>query len=334
MAGLPIAIHSGLNDTLFGNYQYPLRQIIEQTAGTEESEAQLYNLFVKMSGQHAIEGFATRTALSAFEPRGELSPHAVDSVQDGFDKAVSYQNWGKKMIISEDMIKFAINKLSFEGKQLTSAFYAGREQLAARYYAEALKGNGSFKLNKFSFDTTTADKRPLFDTGHPSAVKSTNTQSNAFSNAFSRTNLRLIANAMQHFKGDTDNLIGISPDTIVIPNSSNLENEVWEAIASPRSPEDNRNAFNSQYGTWNVIKSKYLDQYITPGTEPYILLDSKQLQKASSAVWLEWEPLHMRSTLDMETNSNIWYADAKYKGAFIDWRYCAAGGIAGATTLS
>jgi hypothetical protein len=238
------------------------------------------------------------------------------------------------MIISEDLIKFSVNKLKIEGRQLTSAFYSGREELAARYYAEALKGNGSFKINKFSFDTTTADKRPLFDTAHPSAIKASNTQSNLYSNPFSRQALSLIMAQMQKYEGDTGNRINISPDTIVIPNLAGLENDVWEAVASPRSPEDDRNAFNAQYGRWNVIKSKYLDQYITPGTTPFILLDSHYLQNNDSAVWLEWAPLSMRSTIDYETNSNIWYADAQYKGAFIDWRYAAAGGVAGGTTLS
>ncbi|MDR1217243.1 MAG: hypothetical protein LBJ99_01515 [Oscillospiraceae bacterium] len=336
MAGVTVTVSGGVTDTLFGKYQAPIKTLVEQTAGVAEAESDAKKLFNMMDGGKDYKlAFGGITALREFEPRGEKEPHAVDGFQETPPKDVGYVEWGKKLEISRLLIKFGrFTDLRNRTKAFTNSYYVGRDEFATRLYGEATQGHSSFKKGKFTFDITTADKRPLFDTAHPSVVKPSRTQSNAFSNSFSAADLGLVASAAQKFEGDTENRLGIKMDTIIIPNDANLINSVFEVVGSYQKPTDSSNAFNWQFGRWNVMVLPNLDKYIASGAQPWILLDSKYLVSANAAVWGDWEGLRVRSEYDPETQANIWYGDAMYNAGFVDWRFVACGGIPGATTLS
>jgi hypothetical protein len=336
MAGIPIAIHSGLTDTLFGKYQAPIRYVIEQQAGVDQANGQINSLFKRVrGGSSPTEGFSGITALSAFSPRGEAAEHAKDSIQESFKKQVEYVNWGKEVVITEDMIRFAkFEPVKTRLADFISSYYTGLEELAARFYGEATQGNGAFKIDGFNFNLTTSDGQPLFSQNHPSAVKASFKQSNVFENDLSVEALGLVETAMQKFEGDTGNRLNINPDTIIIPNSGPLKQQLFEILATGTNPEKEANAFNWQFGRWQILQNRYLDRYITAGTSPYILIDSHYLNTYAAAVHLEWDELRVRSTLNMQINANEIYGDARYNLAFIDWHYAAVGGIPGGTELS
>ena len=90
---------------------------------------------------------------------------------------------------------------------------------------------------------------------------------------------------MQVFRGDNDEILDVSPDTILIPDIASLKNDVFAAIGSDKDPATSNNAFNYQFGRWTVICWPYLNQFITAGTAPWVLLDSKYNQEYGGAVW-------------------------------------------------
>jgi hypothetical protein len=337
MAGVQVTVSGGVTDTLFGKFQAPIRAIIEQTAGVAEGNSDIKTLFNIEDGGHdyafAIGGI---TALRGFEPRADLEPHAVDDFQETPPKTLNYQHWGKELVISEDMLWFSrYGDIRSKAAQLPDSYYMSREDFANRFYGEATQGHSSFKVGKYAFDTTTADKRPLFDTAHLSAVKASKTQSNAFSDAFSKEALGLAASAAQKFEGDTGNRMGIKMDTILIPNDADLQDQVFQVLGSYQTPTDSTNAYNWHFGRWHVIVLPELDKYIASGAQPWILLDSSYLKKSNAAVWGDWRGgLRVHSEYDYKIGANIWIADGTYNAMFVDWRFACCGGISGATPLS
>jgi hypothetical protein len=336
MAGVSVSIHGGLTDTMYAGLQRPLRAFIEETAGVTDNNSFVKKMFnVTDASRQSALAFGGRTALGLFKPRGEKEPHAVEDFQDVPEKILVYRNWGMKVEITGDMMDFREYEIKPAITQIPASFYKSREDFATRFYGAASRGATSFKIDKFEFDTTTADGHPLFDTTHPSAVTPSRKQSNAFSNPLTADNLGLAQTAMQKFEGHTKNRLGISPDTIIIPNDSDMKKTLWAIVGSEKDPESaGSNAWNYQFATWNVYVIPDLDKYVLPGSKPWILMDSAYLKAANAAVWNDWKGLSVRSVHDPETDVNTWYADTRYNAVFINWQYACCGGIAGGTTLT
>ena len=108
---------------------------------------------------------------------------------------------------------------------------------------------------------------------------------------------------------------------------------VFAAIGADKEPTTANNAFNYQYGRWNVIIWPYLNKYLTAGTSPWVLLDSKYNKTYGGAVWNDRIQLAVRSTIDENTDANVWRGRSRFNATFNDWRAFAAGGIASGNEL-
>ena len=179
-----------------------------------------------------------------------------------------------------------------------------------------------------------SDGKALFATDHPSAIKANKaTQSNKFADEFSVEALGAMETAMQDFRGDNGEILDVAPDTILIPNDYALKKAVFEAIGADKDPETSNNGFNYQYGRWNVIIWPYLNQYITAGTSPWVLLDSRYNNEYAGAVWLDRKTLEVKSHIDDNNDANVWSGYARFTAGFNDWRFAAVGGVTGGTDL-
>ena len=152
-------------------------------------------------------------------------------------------------------------------------------------------------------------------------------QCNLFKDAFSVDALGQMETAMQIFCGDTEEILDVSPDTILIPDLASLKKDVFAAIGADKDPATSNNAFNYQFGRWTVICWPYLNKFITAGTAPWILLDSKYNEQYGGAVWNDRIPLAVRSIIDENTDANVWRGRSRWNATFNDWRFAAIGGI-------
>lgn len=76
----------------------------------------------------------------------------------------------------------------------------------------------------------------------------------------------------------------------------------------------------------------YLNQFITKGTKPWVLGDSKYNEEYGGAVWLDRVNLEIRSEL-ASNDANVWKGYARFIAGFNDWRAFAVGGVSGGTEL-
>lgn len=331
MANITFSFGSGLNDTIFGKSQAPIKALIERRAEAFEQQSMLKYIFNMGSSKHFGEKFSTMTAMDGPEPVGEGGAYPVDGTQVGFEKIIEHMVWKDSFSITREAVDDAkIIDLRKRPTNFTAGFYRTREKFGAAMLAGGLGTSITFKGK--TFDTRAADGKALFATDHPAKVKGA-AQSNRFAGAFSKDNLGKLETRMQNFLGDNKEELAVAPDTIIIPNDAATKNNVFEAIGSDKDPSTANNGFNYQYGRWNVIVWPYLNSLITSSDDvPWILLDSRYNELYDSAVWLQRKKMEVRSEI-ASNDDNVWKGYERYGVGFNDWRGLAIGGITGGSAL-
>ena len=309
---------SGLNDSIYGKCQAPIRMFLEKRGEEFEQNSVLKNLFFMGKSGNYADMMTTMTAMSGFEPVGENGAYPLDGMQEGYQKLLKYQTWKDSFSVSKEMMEDG--KLMDMRKQpaaFMTSYNRTRELFGAALYGAAMNGAGSVTFKGVKFDLTGADGSNLFAKEHTPKV-SGDKQCNCFKDAFSVEALGKLETAMHLFRGDNDEILDVAPDTILIPE---------------KDPVSANNAFNYQYGRWNVIVWPYLNQFVTKGTSPWVLLDSKYNETYGGAVWNDRVQLEVRSTIDENTDANVWRGRSRFNAAFNDWRFAAIGGVAAGNAL-
>ena len=334
MAGIVFAKGSGLNDTLFGKYQGPIKAIIESKAEAFEQMSMIDTLFAVEKSTSWGETFTSMTAMDGFQPVGENGEHPHDNMQEGYKKLIEPMTWKNQFSISREMVDDnKIIDLKKKPEAFVTGYYRTRELFAAAAYGAAISGKREFSFRGEKFDVTGADGSPVFDTAHKNKVKGGN-QSNKFADAFSNDALMRLESKMQDFRDDNGNVLAVAPDTILIPNDGELKKAVFEAIGADKDPATANNGFNYNFGRWNVIVWQYLNQFITAGSKPWVLLDQKYNKENYGAVWLNRNELEVDNFVDKNTNAYCWQGFSRFVAGFNDYRFGAVGGITGGTSLS
>ena len=325
---------SGLNDSIYGKCQAPIRMFLEQRGEQFEKQSVLKDLFLMGKSENYGDLMTSMTAMSGFEPVGENGAYPLDGMQEGHQKLLVYETWKDSFAISAEMMEDSkVMDMKKQPAAFITSYNRTREMFGAALYGGAISGKATATFKGRNFDINSADGVTLFNTKHPGKV-SKKEQSNKFSDAFSVDALGKMEAAMHLFRGDNDEILDVAPDTILIPESATLKKEVFAAIGADKEPTTSNNAFNYQYGRWNVIVWSYLNQFVTTsGTVPWVLMDSKYNQAYGGAVWNDRVKLAVRSTVDENTDANVWRGRSRFNATFNDWRFAAVGGISGGTTL-
>lgn len=325
---------SGLNDSVYGKCQAPIRMFLEQRGEQFEQESVLKHLFVMGTSENYGDLLTTMTAMEGFEPVGENGAYPTDGMQEGYQKLLVYETWKDSFSLSAEIIEDSkLMDLKKKPAAFMTSYNRTREKFGACLYGGALSGKNKASFKKKTFSILGADEKPLFHKAHPPKV-SGDRQSNLFSDKFSADALSRMETTMQNFRGDNNEILDVAPDTIVIPNLADLKRDVFAAIGADKDPATSNNAFNYQFGRWNVIVWPYLNEFITAGTNPpWMLMDSRYNETYGGAVWNDRIQLTVRSVIDDNTDANKWLGRARYNAAFNDWRFAAAGGITSGDTL-
>lgn len=332
--GIVFSEGSGVTNSIYGNVQAPIRMFLEKRGEDFEQNSVLKSLFLMGETKNHADTMSTLTAMSGFEPVGENGAYPIDDMQEGYSKVLTQMTWKDSFAISAEIIEDAkIMDLKKQPAGFMTSYGRTRERFGAALFGSAVKGSGTAAFGGRTFDIKSADGQNQFSKTHPSKVKGGN-QSNLYSNAFSADALGLAETAMHLYRGDNGEILDVAPDTIVIPEIAALKKAVFAAIGADKDPVTANNAFNYQFGRWNVIVWSYLNEFITAGTSPWILLDSRYNQNYGGAVWNDRIKLAVRSTVDENTDANVWRGRSRFNATFNDWRFACVGGVEGGTELA
>jgi len=332
MPGITFTEGSGLQDSIFGKSQEPIKMFLEKRGEAFEQASMIKELFLVAPSKHFGEKFTSMTAMEGFQPVGENGEYPVDGMQEGFSKFLEHETWKDSFSLSREIVDDGkLMDLKKKPAGFIAGYYRTREKFGAALFAAAIQGQAAMKFNGKQFSATGADGKSLFDKAHPSKLGN-KAQSNQFEDAFSDDALGAMECAMQNFRGDNDEVLDVAPDTILIPNDHTLKKRVFSAIGADKDPNTANNGFNYQFGRWSVIVWPYLNQYLAAGLKPWVLADTRYNQENGGAVWLDRVNLEVRSEL-ASNDANVWKGYARFSGGFNDWRPFAVGGVAGGTKL-
>ena len=333
MANITFTEGSGLNDSIFGKSQAPIRSFLEKRSEAFEKQSVIPLLFSEEKSTGWAEKYTGMTAMDGFKAVGENGATPTDGFQEGYAKQIENITWKDSFSRSREIMEDA---KVFDLRKRPQAFIDGynrtRERFAAQLFGEAIKGSTSFKTGDVTVSATCADGLSLFNTAHKAKVKGAN-QSNKFSDAFSADALAAAETALQNVKGDNGEVLAVVPDTIVIPNDYALKQSVFSVIGADKDPATANNGFNYLFGRWNVIVSQYLTEFITAGTAPWILMSSSYNKDVGGAIFQDRTPLDVTSYIDQNTHANVWTGYARFAAGFNDWRFACVGGVTGGTAL-
>lgn len=326
MAGIIFSQGSGVNDSIFGKSQAPIKAVIEQGVESFQEMSAIDKIFYMDSSSNYAEKYTSETSLGDFEDVGENGAYPKTSMQEGFSKTIEPTTWKSSFEATQEMIEDAkFGKIKSRASIFATSYNRTREKFAADMIAGGL--GTSITLNKKKYDTKSADGVSLFSTAHPSITKGCGPQSNIFksTNAFTQAVIQkmldTVQEKMQKFTDDDGNLLNVAPDTIIIPNNGAIKRMIFGAVGSELDPATNNNAVNFQLGLWNVIVWNYLPSGLGTGSKPYfIMLDSKFNQDYMCLPWVDRLKLTVKSDIDSNTDANVWKGRARFGAGFNNWR--------------
>lgn len=333
MAGFVFTQSSGVNDSLFGKSQAPIKAVINEKVEYWENKSLLKEIFHFDSSKNFAEKVTTETSLGNFADVGENGAYPSSSKQEGFGKTIEHHTWKNKFEVSQEMIEDnKLSKIKGNTNQFVRSFHRTRELFGAALLAGGTEAKVNFGGK--AYDTTTADGKPLFAPNHPSITKGKYMQSNIFKGAMDQYVFDKMQEKMQDFADDDGNILAVSPNTIIIPNSAVMKRWVFEVTGSDLDPESNNNAMNFQCGLWNIMIWAALPKEL--GGKPYYMMaDSDYLQDYMCLPWFERVKLTVTSDIDSNTDANVFKGRARFGAGFNDWRGIAVcgDGLANGTVI-
>ena len=333
MAQIVFGKMSGLNDSIYGKSEAPIKAFLEENVKAYTDMSFVEKVFKMMSSDNYGEKLTSLTSLAqGFMPVGEGGAYPKDDRQEGYSKFMEHETWKDSFTVTKEMMEDSklldLNRTGAKG--FIDAYALTREKYGASILVGAVNGT-STTFRGMKVDCTCNDGLSIFSTAHTSATGNANVQSNKFSNAFSEDALGLVETAMQNFYDDNGEVLTVAPDTIIIANDAAMKKKVFAAIGADKDPNTSNNAFNYVFGRWNVITSPYLNN-LPNGA--WILEDSKYNDNYNGLIWFDRIPLTISSYIDENTDNNVWKGRSRFVAGCNDWRGIAVAGITGGTTLS
>lgn len=324
-----VSIGSGLVDPIFGKCQVPLASYIEQLGEAFERESLLKYLFHFENSRHWAEQHSSETAMDDFVPVGEGGEYPRTGFESGYDRIIENMTFKQSFSVTQELVEDArLGEMKRRARKLITAYGRTREKFGRALYAGGIYGT-TVSFGGKSFACNSADGIALFHKEHVNKVNGKK-QCNLYKGSFTASLLGKIETEMQQLTGDNGELLAVSPDTILIPNDAALKDAVFSAIGADKEPTTSNNAYNHQFGRWNVIIDPYLTQALAAmgkTDKPFILLDSKFLETGDGAIFQERKKLDVKSVVDQNNDNNSWLGRARFGAGFVDWRFAAAGNI-------
>lgn len=334
---LTVSIGSGLNGTIYGDCQVPLKAFLESRGEAFQRESLLPYLYRMEKSRHWAERYSSETAMGDFEPVGEGGDYPKTGFEDGYFRDIVNMTFKQSFSVTQELVEDCLlGTMKQRANKLVTAYGRTREKFGRILYAGGLHGTTvSYKGKTFACGS--ADGQALFSKTHPNKVNGAK-QTNLYKGTFTNTLLGKIETEMQNIKGDNGELLGVAPDTIWIPNDAALKDAVFSAVGADKEPTSGNNAFNHQFGRWNIIVDPYLTAALTDlgksSEKPFFLLDSKFIELNDGPIFQDRVPLDVKSVIDNNNDNNVWQGRARFGAGFADWRFVAVGNMSTGTDLT
>lgn len=333
MANIVLTEGSGTLNQLIGNIQVPLASYIDSTAQSFERASVGLQIFTKRKSTNFAEGYGGATGIDDFSAVGENGNYPTTGFADRALKTLQNTTWKQSIKISREALDDAhgnFERIIKQGGALSRSYYRTIDRFLGRLLGSALNHDAEFIYGGQGFNTTSYDGKQVFSADHPGPNHSSDAedvQSNLSHDEFSVDVLEELVTRMQNFTDDSGNLLGLNPDTIIIPNIESIKRKVFAAVGSDKLPGTSFNDMNYIAGNFHVLVWPELNFAAIDDRIPFAILDSTFNAEADCCVFQEREELSI--TDKWEDNDAYWLKGrGRFTGGFVDWRGICAGGVA------
>lgn len=214
----------------------------------------------------------------------------------------THKEWVKGIKVERKLVDDDLyNVINKRPQQLALVAKRTREKHGASLF------NNAFNTSTFAG----GDGLALCANAH-TAVGTATTQDNAGSTALSATAVEATRLLMIDYLDETDNLINVMPDTILVP--PNLEETAWQIVKTDREVGSANNTMNFNMGKYKVIVWNYLTD-----TNNWFMIDSKYMKLFLK--WFDRIPQEFNKDKDFDTYISKWSTYGRYSYGFSDWKW-------------
>jgi hypothetical protein len=278
----------------------------------------------------------TMGGLGDFQSKAEGAAATQDSFEQGYEKFVQHATFSLEVEISKELRD---DNQFDDAKQKVINLQQAYDRTRARLVSEALTGAvgsaTSITFNGATIDVTTGDGLALFNDAHTLKSFTGGTQSNYFSDLLGSTTavLNKASNKMRNFKDDRGNVLGYTPDTIILPgNDPEYEDFVKRVIGSDGEVGTNHNDINTQRGKWKFVVDQEWTPTISATNHPIILMSSEALKALQGTKFYDRTALDIISDEDVHSRNLTYNGFARMSIAFPNWRHVMMIGDSSATS--
>lgn len=271
-------------------------------------------IFATPSSKRAFEehvGIGTMGSDWEFEKTGRV---VYDDVNKGFVKRWTHRQFAKGFVITRDMVDDNLfPEIVSQANSLGDAAFRHREMSAAAVFNNAFSSvTDQTTLDAFGFPIGGPDNVALCSTAHPYNEADSTTQSNEGTESLTEDGLSATRQAHMALLDDRGELLGIMPDTILIPPE--LEDTAIKAGASPLEPDTANNAVNPQQGRFRYLVWHYLTD-----ANAWFSIDSAMMR--ADLIWYERVPLEFAVEPDFDTLQAKARGYMRYSRGWRDYRW-------------
>jgi phage major head subunit gpT-like protein len=233
-----------------------------------------------------------------------------DDLIKGYDKTYTHKEYAKGFQIQrrlyDDDLYGVINK---RPEALALSVWTTRQTHAASVFNSA-------------FATVLGpDGKVLCAADHPTSPDDSTNKSNAGSTALSADALEATRIAMMAWKDDRGNLLGVQPDTLIVPLGLKATAEI--ITKSELRPGTADNDINTQKGDWKLI----VNPFLTDSTNWFVADGSRMKMMLN---WFDRIKPEFAHENDFDTFIAKYRVYMRYSYGFSDWTWVYGHAVAGA----
>jgi hypothetical protein len=316
-----ISASSGLQDTIFGKSQAPVKRFMEEANLAARQRSLLEHIFPMVTSDEWAEKFSSQTQIGNMRPNGENGIIPESSTQVGYEKTVENEvEWDNSISLTRRMIddgKMGIVKR--QSISLVDSYWNTREEYGARMISTV--GTTMTFAGKV-FNIASGDGQSLFSQAHPYIVGGAGaTQSNLHDLQFTYDNLTKMEVRLNNQKvagADGPKKINIKGNALLFPFSTDVDGDqmqdVLEALNGDGNPTSPNLSGNYHMGRWDVTFWDFLERPtgLVAGKSFWYMMDKAHIEKMQPYVFQDRIDLEISSNLAVNRRQNNWDSYARF----------------------
>ena len=153
MANIVFSEGSGVNDSIFGKSQAPIRQFIQKKGEQFEAESIVKKIYRQDKSNSWAQKYTSLTAMEGFKVAGENGAYPTDGQEEGYSKQLEAVTWKDSFRLSMEIMEDSkLMDLRQRPAGFVTAYYRTREKFGAALLGGAITGNGSITYAGATFD--------------------------------------------------------------------------------------------------------------------------------------------------------------------------------------